>query len=126
MNSFVASVDKQEVLETQKAAGPEVRSSSDDDATTWRPKDYPIIVILCHRLGAACRRGAKGIARFSIFRYVGSVLTVGNLLLLASDHYPTDQRFQYYIEIGNFIFLLLFAIEMTIKVLSKGMKRYWR
>jgi len=61
----------------------------------------------------------------SLFRRLGITITMLNILVLATNHYPMEEKFGYWTEVINFIFLVYFAIEAGAKILGLGFKRFW-
>ncbi|RHY64456.1 hypothetical protein DYB38_002793 [Aphanomyces astaci] len=71
------------------------------------------------------RRWMRQLARLPLFQRTGLVVTVLNIITLASDHHPMDPRFSYYAQMLNFVFMWYFAFEVAIKLVGLGPSQYW-
>lgn len=53
------------------------------------------------------------------------LVVIGNLLVLASDHYPLDKESLHTQEAMNIFFTLIFMLEIVIKLKAYGLRNYF-
>ncbi|CAK4798029.1 unnamed protein product [Aphanomyces euteiches] len=70
------------------------------------------------------RKHAVRVAASSYFKNAATIVTAINVLLLCSDHYPSDATFEVWSELVNFACLVYFIFEMAIKVAAGGWRSY--
>ena len=59
------------------------------------------------------------------FEYVIMVCIILNTILLCADHYHATYKFKRFLEICNLVFVVIFTIEMVLKISAYGIKYYW-
>ncbi|UYV76435.1 hypothetical protein LAZ67_14000397 [Cordylochernes scorpioides] len=74
-----------------------------------------------HRARRVCRKAVKSQA----FYWVVIVLVFLNTLTLASEHYDQPDWLDHFQEFANLFFVVLFALEMVLKLFSLGPQGYF-
>jgi len=78
------------------------------------------------RFARLIQRRVRRVVTKPLFRQIGLIVTILNIIVLACDHHPLEPNFGYYAEIFNFIFLIYFAVEIVIKVVGVGFDAFWQ
>lgn len=73
------------------------------------------------RLRRACRKGVKSQA----FYWIVIVLVFLNTLTLASEHHTQPQWLDHFQDVANMFFVVLFTLEMLLKLYSLGLQGYF-
>ncbi|KAF0724290.1 hypothetical protein Ae201684P_003319 [Aphanomyces euteiches] len=60
-----------------------------------------------------------------IFANSGLVITVANILVLASDYHDIRAEIKTGYEIANFTFMIYFGVESALKIIGLGLKPFW-
>ena len=60
------------------------------------------------------------------FNYLISVAIVLNTIVLSLDKYPNDTEIVAYMDFLNFIFYIVFFLEMIIKMIATGFRMYFK
>ena len=60
------------------------------------------------------------------FNYLISVAIVLNTIVLSLDKYPNDAEIVTYMDFLNFIFYIVFFLEMIIKMIATGFRMYFK
>jgi len=74
----------------------------------------------------AWQRGFHSLAVSPELNFTVMVLIVVNTAVLGWDHYPMEAATAEALEVINFVLTILFAIEMMVKILGLGIRRYGR
>ncbi|XP_076351266.1 muscle calcium channel subunit alpha-1-like isoform X2 [Tachypleus tridentatus] len=73
------------------------------------------------RLRRACRKGVKSQA----FYWIVIILVFFNTFTLASEHYQQPEWLDHFQEVANMFFVVLFSVEMLLKMYSLGFQGYF-
>ncbi|XP_013782455.2 muscle calcium channel subunit alpha-1-like, partial [Limulus polyphemus] len=73
------------------------------------------------KLRRACRKAVKSQA----FYWIVIILVFFNTLTLASEHYQQPGWLDYFQEVANMFFVVLFSLEMLLKMYSLGFQGYF-
>ncbi|EQC33497.1 hypothetical protein SDRG_09006 [Saprolegnia diclina VS20] len=72
------------------------------------------------------RAAARKLVLNDNFRQFGLAITVGNIFVMSLNHANQTDAFMYNSEIVNFVFLLYFVWESSVKMLGIGFGPFWR
>jgi len=59
------------------------------------------------------------------FEYFISVIIVCNVIFLCMDYFEDPYLYNLILEIGNIVFVSIFAIEATMKIIAYGIRHYF-
>eukprot|EP01012_Entosiphon_sulcatum_P053801 TRINITY_DN740_c0_g1_i1.p1 TRINITY_DN740_c0_g1~~TRINITY_DN740_c0_g1_i1.p1 ORF type:complete len:2364 (+),score=263.90 TRINITY_DN740_c0_g1_i1:1645-8736(+) len=77
-----------------------------------------------HIIFSKCRNASRSIVGSVIFNGLIVVLIVGNTLLLCAEHYQQPEALDYALSVVNIIVYTVFVIEMLLKMMAKGVRKY--
>ena len=58
------------------------------------------------------------------FTFISTLLILSNTVTLAMDRYPISRAEQNALEQANLVFTITFAVEMVLKLIGYGLKKY--
>lgn len=70
------------------------------------------------------KRALHPIVNSGKFESVLSFLILSNVGLLLAEHFPQDESFTEFVNIANFVYLILFTIEILLEVLASSPLEY--
>nr|QSV39147.1 voltage-dependent calcium channel L type alpha-1 [Meloidogyne graminicola] len=76
------------------------------------------------RLNRRCRRGCRRMVKSQMFYWLVIVLVFLNTLVLTSEHYGQEQWLDHFQTGANLFFVILFTMEMLLKMYSLGLLQY--
>ncbi|RLO05257.1 hypothetical protein DYB28_000251 [Aphanomyces astaci] len=76
------------------------------------------------RIAISVRQNMLKVALSKWFQTVATCVTTVNVLLLCSDHYPSEPAFDDWSEVVNAGCLVYFILEMTVKLIAGGVRSY--
>ncbi|ETW09842.1 hypothetical protein, variant [Aphanomyces invadans] len=76
------------------------------------------------RTAISLRKVLLSIALSKWFQTMATCVTAVNVLLLCSDHYPSEPSFDHWSEVLNAVCLAYFIFEMTVKLVAGGARSY--
>ncbi|RWS16550.1 muscle calcium channel subunit alpha-1-like protein, partial [Dinothrombium tinctorium] len=77
------------------------------------------------RINRRCRRVCRKICKSQALYWTVIILVFLNTCSLASEHYHQDQRLEQFQDIANIFFVVLFTMEMFLKMYSLGFQGYF-
>ncbi|XP_038067555.1 voltage-dependent L-type calcium channel subunit alpha-1D-like isoform X3 [Patiria miniata] len=77
------------------------------------------------RWNRRCRRLCRQAVKSQAFYWVVIIMVFLNTIILASEHYRQPIWLEYFQDIGNLLFVVIFAVEMIIKMYSLGLQGYF-
>uniref|UniRef100_A0A914LGS7 Voltage-dependent L-type calcium channel subunit alpha n=1 Tax=Meloidogyne incognita TaxID=6306 RepID=A0A914LGS7_MELIC len=76
------------------------------------------------RLNRRCRRGCRRMVKSQMFYWLVIVLVFLNTLVLTSEHYGQEPWLDHFQTGANLFFVILFTMEMLLKMYSLGLLQY--
>ncbi|KRZ69837.1 Voltage-dependent calcium channel type D subunit alpha-1 [Trichinella papuae] len=77
------------------------------------------------KLNRRCRRSCRRIVKSQAFYWLVIVLVFLNTMVLTSEHYGQPEWLDHFQEIANLFFVVLFTLEMFLKMYSLGFVNYF-
>nr|CAD2160901.1 unnamed protein product [Meloidogyne enterolobii] len=101
--------------EEQGVEGEEKQQRSSALIVQWR---------FLQRLNRRCRRGCRRMVKSQMFYWLVIVLVFLNTLVLTSEHYGQEPWLDHFQTGANLFFVILFTMEMLLKMYSLGLLQY--
>uniref|UniRef100_A0A1I7XSC2 Ca_chan_IQ domain-containing protein n=1 Tax=Heterorhabditis bacteriophora TaxID=37862 RepID=A0A1I7XSC2_HETBA len=83
--------------------------------------------IICYRLdklNRRCRRACRRLVKSQTFYWLVILLVLLNTLVLTSEHYGQSEWLDHFQTMANLFFVILFSMEMLLKMYSLGFTTY--
>ncbi|XP_071784403.1 voltage-dependent L-type calcium channel subunit alpha-1D-like isoform X3 [Asterias amurensis] len=77
------------------------------------------------RWNRRCRRMCRQAVKSQAFYWIVIIMVFLNTIILASEHYNQPKWLEGFQDIGNFLFVVIFTVEMIIKMYSLGFQGYF-
>ncbi|KIH58818.1 transporter, cation channel family protein [Ancylostoma duodenale] len=119
--------DEQEEEPQATATGEEVDEEGEERAEEARPSNSSHQLSFCFRFektNRRCRRACRRLVKSQTFYWLVILLVLLNTLVLTSEHYGQSEWLDDFQTMANLFFVILFSLEMLLKMYSLGFTTY--
>uniref|UniRef100_A0A158PKH5 Voltage-dependent L-type calcium channel subunit alpha n=1 Tax=Angiostrongylus costaricensis TaxID=334426 RepID=A0A158PKH5_ANGCS len=116
--------DEQEEEPTATATGEEVDEEGEERAEETRPSKWRARMKRFEKTNRRCRRACRRLVKSQTFYWLVILLVLLNTLVLTSEHYGQSEWLDDFQTMANLFFVILFSMEMLLKMYSLGFTTY--
>ncbi|KAI1717746.1 ion transport protein [Ditylenchus destructor] len=116
--------DDDQVEDEQQQFGDEVDEEGEERAEESRPGYLLMKWRNFQKLNRRCRRACRRLVKSQGFYWLVIVLVLLNTLVLTSEHYGQEEWLDHFQTAANLFFVILFSMEMFLKIYSLGLSQY--
>ncbi|KAK5966933.1 Voltage-dependent L-type calcium channel subunit alpha, partial [Trichostrongylus colubriformis] len=116
--------DEQEEEPQATAAGEEVDEEGEDRTEESRPSKWRNRMKRFEKTNRRCRRACRRLVKSQTFYWLVILLVLLNTLVLTSEHYGQSEWLDHFQTMANLFFVILFTLEMLLKMYSLGFTTY--
>ncbi|MCP9266063.1 Voltage-dependent calcium channel type D subunit alpha-1 [Dirofilaria immitis] len=117
-------VNDDEQEDEQQFNGEELDEEADDKTDDSRPSWWKKKLRRMQKLNRRCRRGCRRLVKSQTFYWLVIVLVLLNTLVLTTEHYKQEAWLDHFQTVANLFFVILFSMEMILKMYSLGLTTY--
>ncbi|KIH68554.1 transporter, cation channel family protein [Ancylostoma duodenale] len=116
--------DEQEEEPQATATGEEVDEEGEERAEEARPSKWRSRMKRFEKTNRRCRRACRRLVKSQTFYWLVILLVLLNTLVLTSEHYGQSEWLDDFQTMANLFFVILFSLEMLLKMYSLGFTTY--
>ncbi|VDO45409.1 unnamed protein product [Haemonchus placei] len=116
--------DEQEEEPQATATGEEVDEEGEDRTEETRPSKWRSRIKQFEKTNRRCRRACRRLVKSQTFYWLVILLVLLNTLVLTSEHYGQSEWLDDFQTMANLFFVILFSLEMLLKMYSLGFTTY--
>ncbi|XGW27420.1 hypothetical protein V3C99_007763 [Haemonchus contortus] len=116
--------DEQEEEPQATATGEEVDEEGEDRTEETRPSKWRSRIKRFEKTNRRCRRACRRLVKSQTFYWLVILLVLLNTLVLTSEHYGQSEWLDDFQTMANLFFVILFSLEMLLKMYSLGFTTY--
>ncbi|VDN55695.1 unnamed protein product [Dracunculus medinensis] len=98
----------------------EGEEKAEDSRMSWWNKKFKRL----QKFNRRCRRGCRRLVKSQTFYWLVIILVLLNTLVLTSEHYKQEPWLDHFQTAANLFFVVLFSMEMILKMYSLGLTTY--
>ncbi|VDK63452.1 unnamed protein product [Onchocerca ochengi] len=117
-------VNDDEQEDEQQFNGEELDEEADEKTDDSRPSWWKKRLRRIQKLNRRCRRGCRRLVKSQTFYWLVIVLVLLNTLVLTTEHYKQESWLDNFQTVANLFFVILFSMEMILKMYSLGLTTY--
>ncbi|VDO51148.1 unnamed protein product [Brugia timori] len=117
-------VNDDEQEDEQQFNGEELDEETDEKTDDSRPSWWKKRLRRMQKLNRRCRRGCRRLVKSQTFYWLVIVLVLLNTLVLTTEHYKQEPWLDHFQTVANLFFVILFSMEMILKMYSLGLTTY--
>ncbi|EJW85992.1 voltage-dependent L-type calcium channel alpha-1 subunit isoform c [Wuchereria bancrofti] len=117
-------VNDDEQEDEQQFNGEELDEEADEKTDDSRPSWWKKRLRRMQKLNRRCRRGCRRLVKSQTFYWLVIVLVLLNTLVLTTEHYKQEPWLDHFQTVANLFFVILFSMEMILKMYSLGLTTY--
>uniref|UniRef100_A0A0R3RMG4 Voltage-dependent L-type calcium channel subunit alpha n=1 Tax=Elaeophora elaphi TaxID=1147741 RepID=A0A0R3RMG4_9BILA len=108
----------------RKSDGEELDEEADEKTDDARPSWWKKRLRRMQKLNRRCRRGCRRLVKSQTFYWLVIILVLLNTLVLTTEHYKQEPWLDHFQTVANLFFVILFSMEMILKMYSLGLTTY--
>ncbi|KAK6018712.1 transporter, cation channel family protein, partial [Ostertagia ostertagi] len=116
--------DEQEEEPQATATGEEVDEEGEERTEDSRPSKWRSRMKRFEKTNRRCRRACRRLVKSQTFYWLVILLVLLNTLVLTSEHYGQSEWLDDFQTMANLFFVILFSLEMLLKMYSLGFTTY--
>ncbi|VDL75988.1 unnamed protein product [Nippostrongylus brasiliensis] len=116
--------DEQEEEPQAAATGEEVDEEGEERTEEARPSKWRSRIKRFEKTNRRCRRACRRLVKSQTFYWLVILLVLLNTLVLTSEHYGQSEWLDDFQTMANLFFVVLFSMEMLLKMYSLGFTTY--
>ncbi|EFO93645.1 CRE-EGL-19 protein [Caenorhabditis remanei] len=109
---------------TQAVVGEEADEEGEERVEDVRPSKWAARMKRLEKLNRRCRRACRRLVKSQTFYWLVILLVLLNTLVLTSEHYGQSEWLDHFQTMANLFFVILFSMEMLLKMYSLGFTTY--
>uniref|UniRef100_A0A915PYJ4 Voltage-dependent L-type calcium channel subunit alpha n=1 Tax=Setaria digitata TaxID=48799 RepID=A0A915PYJ4_9BILA len=117
-------VNDDEQEDEQQFNGEELDEEADEKTDDSRPTWWKKRLRRMQKLNRRCRRGCRRLVKSQTFYWLVIILVLLNTLVLTTEHYKQEPWLDHFQTVANLFFVVLFSMEMVLKMYSLGLTTY--
>uniref|UniRef100_A0A915B5P9 Voltage-dependent L-type calcium channel subunit alpha n=1 Tax=Parascaris univalens TaxID=6257 RepID=A0A915B5P9_PARUN len=117
-------VNDDEQEDEQQFTGEEMDEEGEDKTDDSKPSWFSKRLRRLQKLNRRCRRGCRRLVKSQTFYWLVIILVLLNTLVLTSEHYKQEPWLDHFQTVANLFFVVLFSLEMMLKMYSLGLTTY--
>ncbi|VBB27397.1 unnamed protein product [Acanthocheilonema viteae] len=117
-------VNDDEQEDEQQFNGEELDEEADEKTDDSRPSWWKKRLRRMQKLNRRCRRGCRRLVKSQTFYWLVIILVLLNTLVLTTEHYKQEPWLDHFQTVANLFFVILFSMEMILKMYSLGLTTY--
>ncbi|VDN01667.1 unnamed protein product [Thelazia callipaeda] len=117
-------VNDDEQEDEQQFNGEELDEEVDEKTDDSRPSWWKKKLRRMQKLNRRCRRGCRRLVKSQTFYWLVIILVLLNTLVLTTEHYKQEPWLDHFQTVANLFFVILFSMEMILKMYSLGLTTY--
>uniref|UniRef100_F1KQB4 Voltage-dependent L-type calcium channel subunit alpha n=2 Tax=Ascaris TaxID=6251 RepID=F1KQB4_ASCSU len=117
-------VNDDEQEDEQQFTGEEMDEEGEDKTDDSKPSWFSKRLRRLQKFNRRCRRGCRRLVKSQTFYWLVIILVLLNTLVLTSEHYKQEPWLDHFQTIANLFFVVLFSLEMMLKMYSLGLTTY--
>ncbi|MFH4976850.1 hypothetical protein AB6A40_003559 [Gnathostoma spinigerum] len=117
-------VNDDEQEDEQQYNGEELDEEGEEKIEDTGPSWYNKRLRRLQKLNRRCRRGCRRLVKSQTFYWLVIILVLLNTLVLTSEHYKQEPWLDHFQNGANLFFVVLFSMEMILKMYSLGLTTY--
>lgn len=117
-------VNEDEQDDEQQFNGDDMEEDGEEKTEESRPTWWKKRLRRLQKLNRRCRRGCRKLVKSQTFYWLVIILVLLNTLVLTSEHYKQQPWLDDFQTAANLFFVILFSMEMILKMYSLGLTTY--